>query len=187
MRPAVRGEKIPQGSQFSRPTEHMFSVSSWDNEDGSNSASTDWASGCSGSGDDDVAIEALLLGSMHLRVAPKPCDAPATATAAPATHSGSVELGFVWPYPGGRARPEEFPSKVGGSPVWLDPRLESLPSDGDLKCGVCSRRLRFLMQLYCPRPKLSHAHHRSVMLFCCGGPCLSDGRGWKARRVQRRT
>jgi hypothetical protein len=42
--------------------------------------------------------------------------------------------------------------------------------------------MRFLMQLYCPRPEVPHAYHRSLMLFCCGGKCLRSQGGWRALR-----
>jgi pre-rRNA-processing protein TSR4 len=92
-----------------------------------------------------------------------------------------VELGFVSPYPGARgAQPDHFPSKVGGAPVWLVP--ERLPQPERLCCGQCGRQLRFLMQLYCPRPEVEHAYHRSLMLFCCGGACLLHASAWRAFR-----
>ena len=93
-----------------------------------------------------------------------------------------VELGFVSPYPDERgAQPDHFPSKVGGLPVWLLP--ERLPPAEAMRCRRCNRALRFLMQLYCPRPEHEQAYHRSVMLFCCGGECLSHPTdGWRALR-----
>ncbi|KAL1526770.1 hypothetical protein AB1Y20_015466 [Prymnesium parvum] len=94
-----------------------------------------------------------------------------------------IELGYVSPWldEWGPPKPEAFPSKVGGLPVWLDP--ERLPPPDSLQCGECGKKLRFLLQIYCPRwPELPHAFHRSVMLFCCGGACLLSLKGWKALR-----
>lgn len=90
-----------------------------------------------------------------------------------------VELGFVSTCPAGYATPELFPSKVGGAPVWLDPRR---PAAEALACRKCSRPLRHLLQLYCPRPELPHAYHRSLLVFCCGGDCLRTPAGWRALR-----
>ena len=105
---------------------------------------------------------------------PKPPNAAAAADAKP-----TVELGFVCPYPEGPAQSWHFPSKVGGEPVWLLP--ERLPTDLRCRAG-CGRPLRYLMQLYCPRAEVPHAYHRSLMLFCCGGPCLRSNGGWRALR-----
>ena len=108
-------------------------------------------------------------------------DAPSTMAAAAVSSSAPpVELGFVSAYPGGPAQPNHFPSKVGGEPVWLLP--DRLPSAERLSCGVCGRRLRFLMQLYCPRPEVAQAYHRSLMLFCCAGRCLQHASAWRALR-----
>lgn len=91
-----------------------------------------------------------------------------------------VELGFLLPYPDGPALPEHFPSKVGGRPVWLRPNR--LPQGEQLCCGQCGRHMRFLLQLYCPRPEHDHAYHRSLMVFCCGGACLAHSNAWRAFR-----
>ena len=156
----------------------MFAVESWDEPSSLGSADTSTAD------DTDATIE-LLLQQVNLHGPAQPASKPRVqpsedkqGVAAPTV--GGVELGFVYPYPEQPARPEHFPSKVGGAPVWLDPRR--LPADETMHCGACARRLRFLMQLYCPRPEISHAYHRSIMLFCCGGLCLADARGWKALR-----
>jgi len=107
--------------------------------------------------------------------APPPPPKPPSVDAEPV-----VELGFVSPYPEAPAKAWHFPSKVGGEPVWLLP--ERLPTDS-LHCAAgCGRQMRFLMQLYCPRPEVPHAYHRSLMLFCCGGKCLRSQGGWRALR-----
>ena len=145
------------------------------------------------SAQDDTAIEMLLDKCDLLGVLPpmpKKAGAPpasvamddaGASTAAPKI--AGVELGYVEPWleDWGPPTPEQFPSKVGGTPVWLEP--EHLPSAASMCCGVCGKKLRFLMQLYCPRwPQHQHAYHRSVLLFCCGGACLLEPRGWKALR-----
>jgi hypothetical protein len=107
--------------------------------------------------------------------APPPPPKPPSVDAEPV-----VELGFVSPYPEAPAKAWHFPSKVGGEPVWLLP--ERLPTVS-LHCAAgCGRQMRFLMQLYCPRPEVPHAYHRSLMLFCCGGKCLRSQGGWRALR-----
>lgn len=137
----------------------------------------------------DADLEALLQQVALQPVASKPKSGK-RATAAPAAGApvaaeqaaaGGVELGFVsacdddeW------LQPHHFPSKVGGDPVWLAPA--ALPPAEALACGSCSRPMRFLLQLYCPRPELPHAFHRSLMLFCCGGRCLGASTGWRALR-----
>ena len=111
---------------------------------------------------------------------PAPPPPPKPPTAATVDAEPIVELGFVSPYPEAPAKAWHFPSKVGGEPVWLLP--ERLPTDS-LHCAAgCGRQMRFLMQLYCPRPEVPHAYHRSLMLFCCGGKCLRSPGGWRALR-----
>ena len=138
----------------------------------------------------DADLEALLQQvALQPVVASKPKSSKrataASAAGAPAAAeqaaAGGVELGFVsacdddeW------LQPHHFPSKVGGDPVWLAPA--ALPPAEALACGSCSRPMRFLLQLYCPRPELPHAFHRSLMLFCCGGRCLGASTGWRALR-----
>lgn len=56
-----------------------------------------------------------------------------------------------------------FPSKIGGSPAWLDPEL--LPS-GDLTCDSCAKPLTFLAQIYSPGGN-DAAFHRTIYVFAC--------------------
>ncbi|KAF4715030.1 Programmed cell death protein 2, partial [Perkinsus olseni] len=56
-----------------------------------------------------------------------------------------------------------FPSKIGGSPAWLDPEL--LPS-GELTCDSCAKPMAFLAQLYSPGEN-DAAFHRSIYVFAC--------------------
>lgn len=150
-------------------------------------AELDWEDSSSPavSSEADLAIAALLeqvelqgppVAAKRSAAVDQPSPAPA-----PTVEQGGVELGFVTPYPSPPALPEHFPSKVGGSPVWLQPTR--MPPDEMLRCSACGQKLRFLMQLYCPRwPELPHAFHRSVMLFCCTGACVHAGHGLLALR-----
>ena len=157
----------------------MFDAGSWEDEHVDEEA-------------DDAAVataelEGLLLSAEaqpasawddRLKAAPRAEAVPALAV--PETSDPSVELGYVSAYPDGPARPEHLPSKVGGQPLWLLP--ERLPPADALRCGRCGRGLRLAVQLYCPRPELEHAYHRSLMLFCCGGACLQYPEAWRAFR-----
>ena len=134
----------------------------------------------------DADLEALLQ-RVEIQGAPPPPakkaappPKPAAAAAAATPSEPPVELGFVSPYPDAPALAEHFPSKVGGAPVWLLP--ERLPPAEMLTCGQCGRRLRFLLQLYCPRPEVDQAYHRSLSIFCCGGACLQHANAWRALR-----
>ena len=136
----------------------------------------------------DADLEVLLqqVALQPAAAKPKSCKrataAPAGAAPAAAEQPapGGVELGFVSACDDEWLQPHHFPSKVGGEPVWLAPA--ALPPDEALTCGACSRPMRFLLQLYCPRPDVPHAFHRSLMLFCCGGRCLGASTGWRALR-----
>lgn len=82
-----------------------------------------------------------------------------------------VTLGFVQPVeqPWKVAR-HHFPSKVGGTPAWLDP--VNIPEGEDTSCGMCGTPLRFVMQVYAPLGVEDPAHkeevfHRSLFLFVC--------------------
>ena len=132
------------------------------------------------SADDSEVIEALL---QQCEVAPSV--APSVrddAIGAPSRRGDPVkvqkalaepciELGFASPHcDEGFAQPERFPSKVGGLPVWLHPIP---PHSSTRQCGSCGKPLRFLLQLYCPRPELPQAFHRSLLLFCCGSVAVA--------------
>ena len=120
----------------------------------------------------DVALEALLQQvelqpaaaakpkSSKQRATPAPSPAPAAVEEA---GTGGVELGFVTPCDDEWLQPQHFPSKVGGQPVWLDPL--ALPPAELLACGTCSRPMRFLLQLYCPRPEHCIASSASAVIL----------------------
>jgi hypothetical protein len=60
-----------------------------------------------------------------------------------------VLLGFLSRVEAGaRLSPHHFPSKVGGSPVWLEPA--HLPDAAQLACGHSGRPLKFLLQVRRP-------------------------------------
>ncbi len=153
----------------------MFAEESWD-DDVAAPAAAEPAAGTS-----DADLEVLLAQcevrqtagptapsakpvSKQQAPATAPTNAPTPAAAAAAAAANGVELGYVSPCADAAwLRPEHFPSKVGGAPVWLLP--ERLPAAERLRCGTCGRSMRFLLQLYCPRPELAHAYHRSLMIF----------------------
>ena len=60
-----------------------------------------------------------------------------------------------------------FPSKIGGKPAWLDPRL---PIPEDLVCKKCNKPRVFLLQLYAPIDHMIHCYHRTLYIFCCREP-----------------
>ena len=134
----------------------------------------------------DAGLEALLqqVALQPVVAKPKTSKRATAVSAAPAVTEqaapGGVELGFVSACEEEWLQPHQFPSKVGGEPVWLEPA--ATPPEEALTCGTCSRPMRFLLQLYCPRPELPHAFHRSLMLFCGGGRCLGASTGWRALR-----
>uniref|UniRef100_A0A6G3MHG9 Programmed cell death protein 2 (Trinotate prediction) n=1 Tax=Henneguya salminicola TaxID=69463 RepID=A0A6G3MHG9_HENSL len=63
--------------------------------------------------------------------------------------------------------PYFFPSKVGGTPVWLSYR--NVPTAKQLICKACDRALLFLLQLYCSIDK-EDCFHRTIYVFCCDNP-----------------
>ena len=82
-----------------------------------------------------------------------------------------VTLGFVQPIQEKwRVARQHFPSKVGGTPAWLDPI--NLPGGDNTQCGICNKPLVFLMQVYAPIGAGDPAYreecfHRSLFLFVC--------------------
>jgi pre-rRNA-processing protein TSR4 len=54
-----------------------------------------------------------------------------------------------------------FPSKVGGSPVWLNPSAMSAS-----QCDSCKSNLKFLLQTYA-QGDTEDSFHRSIFVFVC--------------------
>lgn len=80
-------------------------------------------------------------------------------------------------------RRDYFPSKVGGMPAWLDPL--QLPSSDTLTCTNCDQPLIFLLQVYAPIDRISHAFHRSVYVFVCSnGRCVLQHKQARVIRSQ---
>ncbi len=75
---------------------------------------------------------------------------------------------------------EQFPSKLGGQPVWLS------PPDVDLsffECSQCKQNLYFLMQIYSPLEDTKHCYHRSLYVFFCK-ECWTQTNAVKVIRIQ---
>ena len=69
-----------------------------------------------------------------------------------------------------------FPSKIGGTPAWLN--LQDLPDPSCMLCKICQKPMAFLLQVYAPMSD-DRSFHRTIYLFCCkDGKChtktLSD-------------
>ncbi|RIA89022.1 programmed cell death protein 2 [Glomus cerebriforme] len=80
-----------------------------------------------------------------------------------------VELGFAEP-PESPLIAENFPSKVGGRPAWLNP--EHILFAEQVRCGVCCKPMILLVQLYTPEDHPPEAFHRTIYVFCCkNGSC----------------
>lgn len=60
--------------------------------------------------------------------------------------------------------------KVGGVPVWLDPRPGAVPGADKLACPVagCGKPMLFLVQMYAPLDEVEAAFHRTLYVFACG-------------------
>jgi len=64
--------------------------------------------------------------------------------------------------------------KVGGKPIWLNPR--DLPSRALLDCASCQDPLSFILQIYCPLDEPAEAFHRVLYVFACRKPrCYGKG------------
>ncbi|KAI9010657.1 programmed cell death protein 2 [Hyaloraphidium curvatum] len=83
--------------------------------------------------------------------------------------SASVHLGFLSPAEDLQANINDFPSKVGGRPIWLNPN--PMPAE-NVVCGVCGKPQVLLLQIYTPEDDPPEAYHRVVYVFCCkNGKC----------------
>jgi pre-rRNA-processing protein TSR4 len=58
-----------------------------------------------------------------------------------------------------------LPSKVGGAPAWISE--QGKPGD---RCGHCSYKLIFLMQLYANQDEEDPDLHRMLYVFACLSP-----------------
>ena len=76
-----------------------------------------------------------------------------------------------------------FPSKVGGKPVWLDP--VSLPSPQDLLCRECQKPCVLLLQVYAPHTDDPATFHRTLYVFMCTDPECSKVGSVRSFRVFR--
>lgn len=75
---------------------------------------------------------------------------------------------------------ENFPSKIGGNPVWLYPPKDF--NQSFFKCE-CKRDLFFLMQVYCPLEEFQHTFHRVIYVFFCH-VCWKKSNAIKVLRMQ---
>ncbi|KAG0344652.1 Programmed cell death protein 2 [Podila humilis] len=84
-----------------------------------------------------------------------------------------VMLGFAEPVDleeHGPLRAEDFCSKIGGLPLWLNP--EHVLDTKEVLCDQCSKPMTFLLQLYSPEDHPAEAFHRVIYVFCCkAGAC----------------
>lgn len=94
-----------------------------------------------------------------------------------------VTLGFVEP-PEYEYRSSDFPSKVGGEPVWLC--LDQPPPVDGVTCGICGDVSAFLLQVACPLEQHERCYHRALFVFCClRGECHREQHGSGAYSVMR--
>ncbi|KAG0023606.1 Programmed cell death protein 2 [Podila clonocystis] len=84
-----------------------------------------------------------------------------------------VMLGFAEPVDleeHGPLRAEDFCSKIGGLPLWLNP--EHVLDTQEMLCEQCIKPMTFLLQLYSPEDHPAEAFHRVIYVFCCkNGAC----------------
>ena len=80
-------------------------------------------------------------------------------------NNNEVILGFADPPEKGDLDIENFPSKLGGFPIWLVPLNNNISLDF-FKCS-CGNFLSFLLQLYCPLEKKKNCFHRMIYVFYC--------------------
>ena len=76
-----------------------------------------------------------------------------------------VQLGFAEEPKKGDFDLKNFPSKIGGLPVWLLPLSKNI-SETFFICS-CGENLSFLLQLYCPLEDKDNSFHRMIYVFFC--------------------
>jgi len=87
------------------------------------------------------------------------------------SRESEVDLGFLEEIDEA-LQPNDFPSKVGGRPVWLNP--SKIPHT--VVCKACGNNALFLGQVYAPKDSVSTAYHRTLYVFCCAnGQCYKHG------------
>ena len=87
----------------------------------------------------------------------------------------SRDLGFLDPVEASNQWQLEsrfFPSKVGGTPAWLN--LTDLPSRSIIQCPTCKLPRSFLCQLYANIDHLPSCFHRTLFVFMCRSAKVSN-------------
>ncbi|XP_021281900.1 programmed cell death protein 2, partial [Herrania umbratica] len=78
----------------------------------------------------------------------------------------AVILGFVEkPQHSWSVLRQQFPSKAGGVPAWLD--AYNLPSGMSCACDICGQPLQFVLQVYAPLVEKDSTFHRTLFVFMC--------------------
>ncbi|CAN0243764.1 unnamed protein product, partial [Phaeothamnion confervicola] len=102
-----------------------------------------------------------------------------------------VQLGFLEPLEEGAAGDLLFRcadwhtwdgGKVGGRPIWLNPR--DLPPPAAVACPTCGGPMPLLLQIYCPIDEITTAFHRALYVFCCRKAACVEVRGVRVLRCQ---
>ena len=76
-----------------------------------------------------------------------------------------VQLGFAEIPRKGDLELKNFPSKIGGLPVWLLPLSNNI-DESFFTCS-CGENLSFLLQLYSPLEDKDNCFHRMIYVFFC--------------------
>lgn len=77
----------------------------------------------------------------------------------------NLDIGFAEECDSWLLESNQFPSKIGGKPAWLD--LNCLPTSTDLKCLTCEKQMIFLCQIYAPYEECLNNFHRTIYVFIC--------------------
>ena len=80
-------------------------------------------------------------------------------------NSEPVQLGFAEAPKKGDFELKNFPSKIGGLPVWLLPLSNNI--DESFFTCFCGKDLSFLLQLYSPLEDKDNCFHRMLYVFFC--------------------